>query len=280
MTARSVSPNRPISNVKSLTKHNYVNYKNGVYEGDMVQYQKNGPGIFIHDSGEVFIGSFWMDKVQGEGIIFFRDGGYLYGEFAKSMLNGFGILCCGQYFLLSSWVHNKMNGDVFLFDKSQMSWKHSVFKNNKKMKDISQIQVHQLEDYPLEMLRKPKLMEKIIDIIYLRLNFLNHLKNIRVIQSQSNKNQLFVGYSNKHGPQGLGVLLHRNFEKTISIMGYFNHGQLWGLGRVKFDNGDVYEGVLRQDKLEGNGFYYIQKTGQYIYGKFLSNQCKQIIQIG
>lgn len=61
----------------------------------------------------------------------------------------------------------------------------------------------------------------------------------------------------KNEPSGIGLLISKNFEKTMSVAGYFNHGQLYNLAKVKFENGDIYDGNFRFDKLEGKGFYYI-----------------------
>ena len=53
---------------------------------------REGLGIFNYDSGDVFIGEWKRNKIQGSGILFFSYGGLLRGQFLKNRMNGKGII--------------------------------------------------------------------------------------------------------------------------------------------------------------------------------------------
>lgn len=54
----------------------------------------------------------------------------------------------------------------------------------------------------------------------------------------------YVGYSENENPNGLGVLYDQNI--FISMCGLFKSGFIEGIGRINYDNGNVYEGLMRK----------------------------------
>lgn len=59
-------------------------YKNGIYQGyfDAATCQKSGIGIFLYNKGYVYFGEFRNDEIEGEGLIFLKDGGFCHGFFS------------------------------------------------------------------------------------------------------------------------------------------------------------------------------------------------------
>lgn len=278
MNSKSVSPVH--KNQKNIAKHCLTHFKNGIYEGDIVNFEKQGYGIYQSDEGLVYIGQFHQDKIHGEGLILYKEGGYQYASYYKNQLNGFAVSCQGTDFVFSIWRMNKLEGDVFRYNGILKVWKHMIFKSGKKRKDLAELRVNQFEEFPHFLTKNKEYMEKIIDILYFRLSFLQSKKNIRIIQSPQNKSQIYIGFANLGGPHGLGVLINKSFDKNICITGLFHNGMLQGLGKIKYDNGDVYIGNFRNDRLEGYGYYFISEKNEFMFGKFHNSQCQDVAERG
>ena len=72
----------------------------------------DGTGMFIHDSGHVYIGDWYLDKLHGVGLILFADGGLIYASFDRNCLNGFAVLRVNGNLIAGNFKKNKLHGNV------------------------------------------------------------------------------------------------------------------------------------------------------------------------
>lgn len=79
--------NRAEIDIKTST----VTYSNGtVYEGMLVNLQKNGNGKIIYSNGDIYVGTFVNDKLTGHGVYTFSNGDTYEGDFVNGKKHGYG----------------------------------------------------------------------------------------------------------------------------------------------------------------------------------------------
>ena len=59
-----------------------------VYEGEWVNNQTNGKGVFWHSNGDIYIGEFLNDKAHGFGVYIHKDGSRYEGEWIHDFQEG------------------------------------------------------------------------------------------------------------------------------------------------------------------------------------------------
>ena len=62
--------------------------------------------------------------------------------------------------------------------------------------------------------------------------------------------------------------------------GFYKNGNLEGLGRLTLHNGDIYDGYLKEGKMQGKGIFYKKNTNCHIYGVFNNGKCTNLIKKG
>lgn len=55
------------------------------------------------------------------------------------------------------------------------------------------------------------------------------------------------------------------------MSGSYKDGKIEGLGRIRHENGDVYDGFFRKDEMDGEGIYYTKSTNSYVHALFKKN---------
>lgn len=68
-----------------------VEYRNGYYQGDLINGKKDGKGIYYFDTGQVYIGNWKQDFMEGQGVFYFSDGGFFSGNFSKNKSHDTGV---------------------------------------------------------------------------------------------------------------------------------------------------------------------------------------------
>ena len=54
----------------------------------------------------------------------------------------------------------------------------------------------------------------------------------------------YLGYAEEEKPNGLGVVFDKNL--FIFMCGNFKGGFLNGIGRINFENGNIFEGLMKK----------------------------------
>ena len=107
----------------NIDSHQYVELRNGMYEGTMSNFKREGFGIFNSDEGFICIGNWLEDYLDGESIIFFFNGGYLYANFNNNKINGLGILKRKNSSLIGGvWKDNNLEGIAFHHYPQKCLW--------------------------------------------------------------------------------------------------------------------------------------------------------------
>lgn len=58
-----------------------------MYQGSTdLNYKRDGIGVFLSDDSYMYLGEWLNDQMQGEGILCFPYGGYLYGNFVRNKI--------------------------------------------------------------------------------------------------------------------------------------------------------------------------------------------------
>ncbi|EWS71056.1 hypothetical protein TTHERM_001000210 (macronuclear) [Tetrahymena thermophila SB210] len=275
MFKRSVSPNQKVKQ----RKHYRCELNNGVYEGDILQYRKDGIGMFIHDEGSVYFGGFYQDNFHGEGVILFKQGGIFYGQFQRGKVNGIGCLQLKESFVVGYFSQSIMNGRVYLFNSSSRVWKFCEYQQGKKIREIQEETVEDIRQLPSFLIKDQQASAKFINFLDLQIEqiFKKDVNNsLSLLECEQNPRQKYVGYIDKQGNlNGLGCIFTNDL---LQMCGSYEEGKIQGLGRTLHDNGDIYDGYFRRDQMEGQGIYYTYQTNTYIYAYFKRNECIKVIK--
>ncbi len=62
------------------------------YEGELVDGQAHGYGMYVHDNGEIYKGMWIEDEKQGKGELIYPNGDIFEGEFDHGEKQGSGIM--------------------------------------------------------------------------------------------------------------------------------------------------------------------------------------------
>lgn len=52
------------------------------------------------------------------------------------------------------------------------------------------------------------------------------------------------------------------------------------MSRINFGNGDLYEGVTVNGKMEGHGFFVNAENDEWVFGRFEDDECVEVIDGG
>lgn len=98
---------------KPLEGEGFWRYDDGtVYEGSWKAGNRHGRGVcFFPLSGNVYVGDFNQDVVDGVGSLFYRDGDFFHGEFRDGMCDGRGIFFSNGVEVRGEWRRGKRLND-------------------------------------------------------------------------------------------------------------------------------------------------------------------------
>ena len=98
-------------------------FHNGIYQGELFDFKRNGYGLFFWDNSQVYLGQWKDDFMEGIGMIFFGFGGYLYGKFTKNKLNGPGVMIFPNGDIYASyWKNGKLHEKCLKYCNEDKSW--------------------------------------------------------------------------------------------------------------------------------------------------------------
>jgi hypothetical protein len=87
-----------------------VQYKNCTFHGQIYGSIKQNTGILLLDNGEIIIGNFVNDQLNGETVIFLNPETYVIGTFTRGMLDGKFILRNNKMSIYWTVRMNKIQG--------------------------------------------------------------------------------------------------------------------------------------------------------------------------
>jgi hypothetical protein len=93
---------------KDLVKVFFV--KNCVFHGEIKSQMKENVAILILDNGEVLIGNFVNDQLEGDCVVFINSETYAIGSFSRGLLNGAFVLRNPSMTIYWTTKMNKVQG--------------------------------------------------------------------------------------------------------------------------------------------------------------------------
>ena len=69
------------------SKHLYFcHYRNGMYMGQVQNFQRHGSGMVLHDNGTTILSSYYQDMLHGDNLVFFANGACMSARYNKDRL--------------------------------------------------------------------------------------------------------------------------------------------------------------------------------------------------
>ncbi|KAL4431926.1 hypothetical protein ABPG74_012738 [Tetrahymena malaccensis] len=256
---------------QQLKKNYRYDFKNGIFEGNVVQYKRQGFGITILDDGYIYIGYWHNDKVHGKALIFVPNIGVILANFSKGMQIGIQIVKLykfpSEYFCVNIKDHLKVPKEVVIYSKYTNKSVQAAIKNER------QIEFK-------EIILSKEYEELIQQLDQFSMQFSNEFKITKFISVEGEK-QIKLGFfsGNHNRLNGLGLIIEQESYKIVK-QGLFDEDKLEGVGKIVMPNDDVYEGIFKNNQIDGKGFYFTAKTNSYIQGVFKKDICKEFISDG
>jgi len=123
------------------------------YEGEFLQDQRHGFGIYYFPDGSCYAGFWQHNRRHGRGMYFFTSGRTYIGEWLNSQRDGYGIMRDqnGQVLYMGEWSNDRKEGNGVQYDNGD--WIYAVWKANKAETNF-QIVYYQFRGRMLQMARK------------------------------------------------------------------------------------------------------------------------------
>ena len=111
-----------MTEIRRMLKINY--FKQGIYQGYLNEDgQRDGKGSFLWDTGEMYVGEWKHDKMNGEGIFCFANSGFMFGFFADNNFNGaFYINVKNGNRFIGKYRNGKFHGKWLKYNKRILKW--------------------------------------------------------------------------------------------------------------------------------------------------------------
>lgn len=265
---------------------------NYVYEGEFLQWKKNGRGSIIFYNKESYLGNFYEDKYEGLGImyynngdkyigrfvnnkkekcgkLYFKNGNNYFGDFSNDQMTGFGIFSYKNGNSYIGYLKNQSfdnvgiftycGGDVFT---GQFAWDKKTRIGSLKCINGDIIEGEFLEDC----------MDGIINYNFANGNVLQGKAENGTFNEYSifkyDEKESFEGKYFGNKKSGYGIY---NFSNGDIYQGTFLNGVKHGTGKYIFCTGDIYEGEFVNGSIEGFG-KIIYKNGDIYTGEFQDNK--------
>ncbi|KAL4468123.1 hypothetical protein ABPG72_019127, partial [Tetrahymena utriculariae] len=256
---------------QQLKKNYRYDFKNGIFEGNVVQYKRQGFGMAILDDGYIYIGYWHNDKVHGKALIFLPNIGVILANFSKGMQVGIQVVKLykfpNEYFCVNIKDHLKVPKEVVIFSKHTNKSVQTSIKNER-----------QIEFKDIILSKEQEELIQQLDSFSMQFSNDFQITKSFSIDGQKQIKLGFVG-GNHSRLNGLGLIIEQESYKIVK-QGLFEEDKLEGVGKIVMLNDDVYEGIFKNNQIDGKGFYFTAKTNSYIQGIFKKDVCKEFIQDG
>lgn len=225
-----------------------------IFYDHFYQNKQNWSGKLINREGDIYIGE-WTDGIlNGYCTITFKDGSYYQGNVinGKRSGNGLSISCMGETYK-GEWQDDKMHGG------GEYTFEDKTFY-------VGQLKQNKFEGKGIMYYSNG---ERYVG------DFMNGLQNevgtFYFINGKKYKGQFKDGQFHGHGAIIIYKFLETSKEQKIKrvIEGIFSMSDITN-GEIKFSNGDVYIGQIKNLLMRGSGRLVTKKGVEFI-GKFIED---------
>jgi len=98
-----------------------VDYRNALYQGGFQNHRREGNGLLLTDTNELFVGGWHKDLMTGPCIVLLDRSSYLVAHFMEGRLNGDYIYVDEKQTLYTEFKDNIPNSNVVVIDKETKS---------------------------------------------------------------------------------------------------------------------------------------------------------------
>lgn len=96
---------------------NLVEYRNAVYQGGFSKGRREGKGILIADSGEIFVGTWKNDNLNDKALIWLNEKTYVIGDFNRGLMDGQFVYRDSKSLFFAEFSNNKLSGKVIYIEE-------------------------------------------------------------------------------------------------------------------------------------------------------------------
>lgn len=257
----------------SISIRKEINYKNGdKYEGETLNEKKHGNGVFQYNGNNMYSGKFKHDMQEGFGDAVYSDGSSFKGHFLCGKRHGLGKYDFNNRdTFYGFWADGNMNGvGIYSFaDGARFEGEvsNNIFCGFGHMNQANG------------------------DLYYG--DFENGKPHGNGVYFYAEKNERFEGEFQDGKIWGYGTHYYSDDHYLKYIEGYFENGMKVDYailtfknntiingkyeknklidGTIFFINGDIYQGQIKNCKMEGKGKLIYHNSDQYI-GSFIKNK--------
>lgn len=100
-----------------------VEYRNAVYQGGFMKGRREGKGILIADSGEIFVGTWKNDCLNDKALIWLGEKKYVIGDFNRGLMDGSFVYRDARSLFYAEFTNDKLTGRMVYLDESDREWR-------------------------------------------------------------------------------------------------------------------------------------------------------------
>ncbi|CAD8204239.1 unnamed protein product [Paramecium pentaurelia] len=226
-------------------------YKNAAYFGNLVDGFRQGQGILIKQTLQLYEGSFEKDKKEGIGFEILKSNQYYYGNYVNGLPQGEGVFWSNSQKYIGQWHQGKKHG---------IGWYQGIHKDYY----IGQWENGRCCGFCLHVNGQIYVGEVINDLKhgigkeYLENGefysgeFRNGKLNGKGEYYWNNGNS-YQGEFENGQRNGYGIWQSKTKNGINCYKGYYTDDKKCGEGRFEYSNGTVYIGNFMEDKRNGYG---------------------------
>ena len=232
--------------------------------------QMHGIGRLTYANGNVYEGSFVLDKPNGNGVLSLRNENGIYeGEFVNGLRYGTGKYVCPSYVYEGSWVNDQKNGPGrIIYTELNETYDGEWFEDQKSgvgryTYPDGSFYIGSYKDNQRQGQGKFNFTNGDI--------FAGIYTNDKISFGKltfNHENDFYEGEFMDNKFHGKGRLTRK--VNGYEYIGEFENGLKNGIGRLIYGSGDIYQGNFSNDNMNGYGVFYLV-NGDHYEGLFKNN---------
>ncbi len=237
-------------------KSKVINSKYGLYSGYTFMNMRHGYGTMKYNNGDIYKGYWIFNKKSGYGELTYENGDSYKGRWKKNYMNGYGKYTIGNKKYVGFWLKNELK-EAFVGTKDSLEntlnkkEKKKLTAETEKIEKEEKIKTYPKEN-PIVIKQNTKIAEKKKEAVTVAIP--KHT-SARTPKKNSKQQLKSSKIDTIYGIPSIFTFGNKliKYDGGHEYLGKMSFGKRKHFGKMKFYNGNIYEGNWNKDIKYGEG---------------------------